>query len=89
MLNDPLCPAPDLSHQRVDGMQAVMTMLRGLFRLDPAEDNDRGPEFASVCALFAAGLEVIQLAYPRDFERLADVQRHLLATANSGVSRAR
>ncbi|NRB71513.1 MAG: hypothetical protein HRU51_06310 [Xanthomonadales bacterium] len=84
-LNSPLSPTSDLSYQRIDGMQAVMIMLRGLFRLDPAKDADRGPEFASVCALFAAGLEVTQLAYPRDFERLVDVQRYLLATADSGV----
>lgn len=81
-------PAPDggLHHREPGAAEACMALVASSFALDPA-DPARAARTLGHAARLAGSIPVFELAYPRDFARLAEVEHAVRSLA--GVAAAR
>ena len=85
-LNDPRQNHTQIKLQSLQGAEAMIGVLQGLFRLDPRDADKRRSEFAAISRLFGAGLQVSALAYPRSYAQLSAVHARLIS-AQEGLVR--
>ena len=83
VLGDPSDGAPDVRFSALPPARAVSLLLAQCFRLDPTDAEATKRTFEG-CADVVERVPVVELSYPRDYDRLPEVREAVLRRVASG-----